>query len=275
MLTTAGNTTAQPPADMSFDSRVVDEFKRLLKQSSGYDTGPMLPQPRTYQRPKQHVVSPEHVWDQLQRKSQDCISSGQFDEACRLLERSVCIAEQISQRDERIWQSLDFLTQLAFKTGEFDKAKQSCLKQLSFCESLYGPAHPQTADCLTNLAGICYMQRNYLEAEPYAVRALKIYNKFLGSEHHKIGTASTNLGMVYQAQGKYSLARMIYERAVPIQQRHLGKDHPAVKNLVADYAMVLTLVGQEAEARSIRSQYNTSGEWRVFDGFDPHTCEAS
>ncbi len=66
----------------------------------------------------------------------------------------------------------------------------------------------------------------YAEAEPLALRSLKVSLEQNGPDHPDTATSLNNLATLYKTQEKYDLAESLFKRAFAICEKALGPDHP-------------------------------------------------
>ena len=110
--------------------------------------------------------------------------------------------------------------------ANYEKAKPLCQRALAIREKVLGPEHPDTAQSLSNLAGLYNSQGLYAKAEPLFQRALVIREKVLGPEHPDTAQSLNNLAGVYDSKGFYAKAELLYLRALAINQKAFGPEHP-------------------------------------------------
>lgn len=112
-------------------------------------------------------------------------------------------------------------------------------RALELRQKQLGPAHPETAATLNNLANVLLALGNLAQAEPLQRRALRALEDALGSGHSRVATASSNLADILRAKGDIAGARALYERALAIDEKVYGPDHPDVLVDVDNLASVL------------------------------------
>ena len=83
-------------------------------------------------------------------------------------------------------------------------------------ETALGPAHPEVATILTNLALLYQDQGQYAAAEPLYKRALAIEEKALGPDHPEVATTLNNLASLYRATKRVKQAEVLEQRAKTI-----------------------------------------------------------
>ena len=88
---------------------------------------------------------------------------------------------------------------IGFLIGEAEPLYE---RSLAIDEKVLGPAHPDVATSLNNLAGLYQAQGKYAEAEPLYRRSLAIREKVLGPDHPDVAVSLNNLASLDQDQGK-------------------------------------------------------------------------
>ncbi len=124
-------------------------------------------------------------------------------------------------------------------------------RALGILEQALGPAHPDTATSLNNLAGLLDDQGQYAEAEPLYRRALEIRGKSLGPEHPDTAQSLNNLALLLDNQGEYAEAEPLFRRALEIWEKALGSAHPETATSLNNLALPLYRQGKHAEAESL------------------------
>ncbi|HNP88741.1 MAG TPA: tetratricopeptide repeat protein, partial [Kouleothrix sp.] len=82
---------------------------------------------------------------------------------------------------------------LLYAQGDFNAARPLYERALAIHEQALGPAHPDTAQSLNNLAGLLYAQGDFNAARPYLERALAITEQARGPGHPTTATIRANL----------------------------------------------------------------------------------
>ncbi|KAL6781774.1 FAP256 [Auxenochlorella protothecoides x Auxenochlorella symbiontica] len=100
--------------------------------------------------------------------------------------------------------------------------------ELAAREARLGPAHPEVADALSNLA-IVHNQRGETSlALPLYQRALRIWEGALGPDHPEVAHALTDIAVIFLERGEDAKGRPLLARALAIQELELGPAHPDV-----------------------------------------------
>ncbi len=90
-------------------------------------------------------------------------------------------------------------------------------RALAIREEALGPAHPDVALSLNNLAGLYDAQGRYAEAEPLYKRALAILEKALGPDHPNVANSLENYAAVLRKTGRTTEAANLEARANAIR----------------------------------------------------------
>ena len=122
---------------------------------------------------------------------------------------------------------------------------------LAIREKVLGPAHPNRASSLNNLAVLLRDQGDLAGARPLLERALAINEKALGPEHPDTTTNLNNLAGLLQDQGDLAGARPLFERALAIREKMLGPEHPDTALSLYSLAHLLQDQGDLAGARPL------------------------
>ena len=73
-------------------------------------------------------------------------------------------------------------------------------------KKLFGPEHPDTLNCIANLASTYRYQGKWNQAEQLQVQLIDIRKKLLGLEHLDTLNSIANLASTYRDQGKWNEA---------------------------------------------------------------------
>ncbi|KAL4436783.1 hypothetical protein ABPG75_003922 [Micractinium tetrahymenae] len=95
-------------------------------------------------------------------------------------------------------------------------------------EAQLGPAHPDVAEAICNLAILHNQRGNIAAALPLYERALAIWEAASGPDSPDVAHTLTDIAVIHLEQGRDDIGRPLLERALRIQEAHLGPDHPDV-----------------------------------------------
>ncbi len=139
-----------------------------------------------------------------------------------LAERYAHVESTIAARlSNELGQYLDMI-------GAYGEAERWYRFSLACAERIYGPAEPETANRLNNMAGLLYQTHRLQEAEPLYRRALAIDEATLGPNHPNVARDLNNLAEVLRATQRLAEVEPLYRRALAIDEAALGNGHPMV-----------------------------------------------
>ncbi|MBI4907792.1 MAG: tetratricopeptide repeat protein [Acidobacteria bacterium] len=195
------------------------------------------------------------------------------------------------------------LGRLLESLNRLDEAESLYSRAFRTRESLLGPAHPDVARGLLNLAGIrikfgdsakaetmarrallafetararwlaanahvvianaLRLQRRLSEAEGHYHRALAILEPEYGPNHHKTAAVLFNLGGLRVSQKRYADAESLIHRALEIREAAYGPGDPTVIATMRDYARILSKLGRKGDAQNIEARINFGGHLKT------------
>lgn len=137
---------------------------------------------------------------------------------------------------------LDGLKKLAktyIRAKNYTDAAEGTLQQiLVLTEQFYGKEHPNTANCLIDLAIFYCSRNNFVKAEALFLQAIALRQKSLGFEHLDVASVMLDLAAIYNAQALYQKAESVFLQALQIKQKILGDDHLEIAVNMIDLASI-------------------------------------
>jgi tetratricopeptide (TPR) repeat protein len=129
----------------------------------------------------------------------------------------VCLglAESATYSQEILWKSSQAAAEKAARNKEYDEAEKQYRAAIKAAEQA-GPAEPQLATSLNNLAWLYVQQKRYADAEPLLKRALVIREKTLDADSEWIAQTLDHLGKLFHRSGRPTDAVPNFERAVAV-----------------------------------------------------------
>ena len=140
------------------------------------------------------------------------------------------------------------LAVMALRRGRLDEAESLANKALDSNSREAAAPGPLTATITDNLAGICLLQKRYVEAEQHYRDAIAIWEGTLGRQHPDTAKAYLNLAEFYHLRGRESGAEDLYRRAMGILEPVYGTEHPLVLGARNELADVFRAQGRFTEA---------------------------
>jgi tetratricopeptide (TPR) repeat protein/transcriptional regulator with XRE-family HTH domain len=166
-------------------------------------------------------------------------------------EACVALIDQWGMRSEAAGRLLLQTGTYLWNRAQYSQAETLLRKALDIRTQLLGSVHPDTAECLNNLAMLYWNQGRYAEAEPLFLRALTIWEQQLGAEHRYISICLNNLALLYFEQGRYSKAEPLYRRALAIREQQSGPEHPDTAHSLNGLGLLYLDQGRYAEAEPL------------------------
>ncbi|MCA9172102.1 MAG: tetratricopeptide repeat protein, partial [Planctomycetales bacterium] len=125
-----------------------------------------------------------------------------------------------------------------------DESKRVAEVTIAACASIATPP-PVLASVLHNLAQAYAMQRQYVEAEKYARRAVELHRQVNGCEHVETGWGLDALGRALMGQGRSAEAATVFQEALAIFYRHYPPSHKSVKYT---HELLVSIYRQQGDA---------------------------
>src|ERR1044071_96680 len=175
----------------------------------------------------------------------------------RLLPHAKAAAKLIEKWDIAFEEGARLLNRAAiycYHRGQYTDAGLLFRRSLTIREDALGPAHPDVAQSLNNLAETYRVQGDHTEAEQLYRRAMAIDEKALGPDHPDVATDLSNLAELYRVQGKYPEAESLCKRSLAIYEKVLGSDHPNVAISLNNLAGLYQTQGKYTEAEQLFKQ---------------------
>jgi CHAT domain-containing protein/Tfp pilus assembly protein PilF len=135
--------------------------------------------------------------------------------------------------------------------GKYEEAITLSTEVLDFSQREFGPEHPNTAQCLNDLASLYRLKEDYSKAEPLYLRALAVREKILGPSHPDTGESLTDLARLYTLKGDYIRAEPLYQRALVLFEKSAGPDHQDTAIIIDDLAELYQLKGDYVHAEPL------------------------
>jgi tetratricopeptide (TPR) repeat protein len=138
-----------------------------------------------------------------------------------------------------------------YQDGKYREAIPLAERFAETIKARRGPAHPEYATSLNNLAHLYRSQGRYADAERLWNRAINILEIALGPDHRQIAESVNGLAALYYNQGRYSEAERLYRRALAITEKALGPNHSDVGTILNNLALLYSDQGRYADAEPL------------------------
>jgi tetratricopeptide (TPR) repeat protein/predicted Ser/Thr protein kinase len=179
-------------------------------------------------------------------------AKGELSRSGELATQTLALLEQLHGDDVRIARAQLNLGTNLFDRGDYEHAEQRYRRALDLLEQSLGPAHPDLAPPLNNIASVAEKLGRTADAEQAYARAIAIREASFGERHPGVGISLTNLGELYARTGQAPRAEVSFRRAVEIFEAVLGPDHPNLASALGGLGRALVAQGRLDEARPLR-----------------------
>lgn len=180
----------------------------------------------------------------LTNLAQEKMEGQQYSEASRLYESLRAVLESTIGRDTP--ENAECLTQLGWLycvLGRTAEAQSLQRESVRINASLYGANSFYVARETTLLCNTLLAQRDFVEAEPIALKAVALWESLEGKDSANVLESLVNMANVHQHAGRLDEADSLLKHAEQIADRH---------NLPADSAHRQKLQGQIADLQEAR-----------------------
>eukprot|EP00164_Ancoracysta_twista_P003149 GFYU01004200.1.p1 GENE.GFYU01004200.1~~GFYU01004200.1.p1 ORF type:complete len:653 (+),score=233.34 GFYU01004200.1:98-1960(+) len=167
-------------------------------------------------------------------------TQGQYDDALRLYERALDIAEKTLGHDHP--QSATILNNLSLiydHKQDKEAAKRYATRALSITKTALGDGHADVASMLNNTALLKEKEQDYTTAFDLYREASQIFRNTLGPTHSNVATAMNNMARVMEKQGRVDDALRLYQDTLTLRESSLGSTHPHVATTLHSIASLL------------------------------------
>jgi tetratricopeptide (TPR) repeat protein len=137
------------------------------------------------------------------------------------------------------------------KFAEYERARNSLAKALTFIEKVSGLENSEYTECLNNLGSVLHNLENFEGAKKCFEQAILMDQKILGKDDPAVATGHNNLGQVLLDMNNPDGAILHLEKAVEINAKQLGPDHPYVASGYYNLGIVLHAIGDLPRAKSL------------------------
>lgn len=146
---------------------------------------------------------------------------------------------ELASQPEIMAEVADTIGMTYFDLGLYDDAQAQVEAALRIRERLLPPTHPDLAASCVHLADIRHYQRNFLEAEPYYVRAEGIYRAQRGDFREPVARCMRGHGLNLAGLCRYDEARPALEESISLRREVWGDGDERVAESLSFYAFML------------------------------------
>ncbi|HEY9787755.1 MAG TPA: serine/threonine-protein kinase [Candidatus Obscuribacterales bacterium] len=178
--------------------------------------------------------------DSLQGLATILLERGKYAEAAAKLEQAKSlIAGNLGENEREYAQILSDLARayslMAGKANPRDrqvlyaKATDLYKQAMDIGEKSFGPDHPQFGKIVLAYATLCYLQKDFLNAESRFNQAMRIASKASGEKSMAVAEIQASLAFLYITQKRYGEADALLTQAIPIAINKLGPTDDVVR----------------------------------------------
>jgi len=198
---------------------------------------------------------PEILSDLLLRLGTIHQDLGLYDEAARLLQRSLEMQQELyGQGDPRVVMAMLGVSALTFETGNLQDALTETEAALQIAESAEDPDPALVADAQRLLANIYFDQGNYDACIEYNQSALESFRSLGDAKLDKYALTLNNLASAYSQKGELQLALNTATEAYELKRSLHGEVHPTIGTSLTLLARINRQMANMAEAERLLRQ---------------------
>ena len=170
---------------------------------------------------------------------------GEHDEARTLLRQSIATLRQRDDDESRgsLASALDNLATSYSDdwTAEgYNRAWPLQQEAVQIKAQIHGPDHPQTAEALSELAGLAADRDNLATADSLFARSVSILEAAYGAEHPTLATVINNWALRLDNAGRRERAEPMYRRALAIREAVYGASHQETAGTMQNLAVLVS-----------------------------------
>lgn len=153
---------------------------------------------------------------------------GSYNDACKIVERSVGILQTISGGlTSEYAYSINCLAKI-YDTLYMDKALEYYQKALHVRRRVFGNKHILVSNSINNVAVYLQLHKRPFDALPLFKEALEMCKVILGEVHSEVADLLNNMGQCYQTEKQFEEAEKIYLESINIRKLTQGEYHPKI-----------------------------------------------
>lgn len=152
-------------------------------------------------------------------------SSGKSDEALKLLQQSLELAEKaLGPEDAYVGELAMRLGQTERIRGDYDNAEAGLRRSIAIFEKISGKQDPREAHALGYLGQVYWGRNDLIKAEQYQQEAIEIFRNVLGMDHPLLAGAIMQNSTYRVGRGDFTAALSMLQSARAIADKTLGPD---------------------------------------------------
>ncbi|MEM0963731.1 MAG: serine/threonine-protein kinase, partial [Bacteroidota bacterium] len=199
---------------------------------------------------------------------------GNEDEALAMYQQAVGALRPLSRRNSTrrrdLASALDGLSTLYASrwTAEgYERAWSLQDEAVRIKSEVWGAGHPQTAEAVSELAGLAAARNDLPTADSLFARSVGILEAAYGSEHPTVATVLNNWALARANGGDHDGSEPLHLRALAVREAVYGEQHQStaasIQNLAALYSL---MPGREADALALYERAQRAYDASLPDG---------
>lgn len=171
------------------------------------------------------VFAQTDTLDKLIRDGREAFQKQRYAVAERQFHNALTEAEKLGVIDQRKAEIYNGLGLISIIRGKYEEGGQYLQQALMITQKVYGPAHPDVAQCLINLGDLQYTVGNKEAALDYYGKALEVLEVLLVRRvvpDTALVIPLSNIAGIYVEQGRHNDAIPLLQRAIGIIDQYQG-----------------------------------------------------
>jgi serine/threonine-protein kinase len=182
------------------------------------------------------------------------VDQAQLGEAERLVRDGLAMSKRVLPANHPAVAKATFaLGKVLEDRGKYDEAI-TVLKQAAQLQSSSGPATPELAATLSELANSYFYTGQYDESEALNQRLLALHRQLYGDRHPLVADTLINLASIEYQRGHYPEDERYCRQSLDITEAWYGKEHPESADTMTILAQAVTAQRRYDEARDLVQQ---------------------
>jgi tetratricopeptide (TPR) repeat protein len=182
-----------------------------------------------------------HLWSVLNDKLEMLRASGQLEEAIRVGESALELAQRsFAPGEAELAASYEKLASLHEQKGDGATALRYLIDAHGFLEQTTPPDYGAIFQSARRLARACDETGRNEEAIGWYERAIAAAAELPDLPHEKLGTLLNNIALTFRKVGRTKSAEPYYARALQLYESALGPEHPDVAAVLNNLGVFYT-----------------------------------
>lgn len=172
--------------------------------------------------------------------------------AVSLYRQAIAIWEEALGADHpNVAAGLSNLADLLRVEHRYEQAAQLFRRVIAIDEAKLGDAHPHTADAYGNLGIVCYLRKNFAEAQAYLEKAWELKTRIFGPTSVEAAQARADVAELYRVTRREPQAIVAFREAMSVLEHAWHKDDIRFLRILHNYEAALRSQQEFAEAERV------------------------